>query len=210
MSAPPPPPPPLPPDEQQSPTRITSLVVSGLSDQARTELLATLPVHEGDELNTDSLERTKQAVKAFDEHLMVQRAISRNADGAMSLDLYISAPGARPASPAVQWNPTTPSTASTGQRIKVGGNVQSDMIVSKIAPIYPQLAKSARVSGVVHLAVIIAKDGTMQEIHSLGGPALLIQAAMDAVRQWVYRPTLLNGSPVAVETTVDVNFTLLQ
>jgi protein TonB len=84
------------------------------------------------------------------------------------------------------------------------------MIVSKVPPVYPELAKSARVSGVVHLAAVIAKDGTMQELHSLGGPALLIQSAMDAVKQWVYRPTFVNGQPVSVETTIDVNFTLSQ
>jgi len=92
----------------------------------------------------------------------------------------------------------------------VGGNVQGAMIIRKTPPIYPQLAKSARVSGVVHLAAIIAKDGTIQELHSLGGPALLIQAAMDAVKTWVYKPTMLNGEPVQVETTIDVNFTLNQ
>ena len=96
------------------------------------------------------------------------------------------------------------------QRIKVGGNVQAAMVIKKVQPIYPQLAKSARVSGVVHLAAVIAKDGTIQELHSLGGPALLIQAAMDAVKQWVYKPTLLNGEPVEVQTTIDVNFTLNQ
>jgi protein TonB len=95
-------------------------------------------------------------------------------------------------------------------RIKVGGNVQGAKIIKKTAPIYPPLAKSARVSGVVHLAAVIAKDGTIQELHSLGGPALLIAAAMDAVKSWVYVPTLLNGEPVQVETTIDVNFTLNQ
>jgi len=96
------------------------------------------------------------------------------------------------------------------QRIRVGGNVQSAMIIRKTPPVYPQLAKSARVQGVVHLAAVIAKDGTIQELHSLGGPALLIQAAMDAVKTWIYKPTLLNGEPVQVETTIDVNFTLNQ
>ena len=100
--------------------------------------------------------------------------------------------------------------AQTVQRIKVGGNVQGAMILRKTPPVYPQLAKSARVSGVVHLAAIIAKDGTIQELHSLGGPALLIQAAMDAVKTWIYKPTMLNGEPVQVETTIDVNFTLNQ
>jgi len=84
------------------------------------------------------------------------------------------------------------------------------MIVSKEPPVYPELAKSAGVQGTVHLQALIAKDGTIQELHSLGGPALLIQAAMDAVKQWVYRPTLLNGEPVMVETTIDINFTLNQ
>jgi protein TonB len=58
---------------------------------------------------------------------------------------------------------------------------------------------------VVHLAAVIGADGHVQELHSLGGPALLIQAAMDAVKEWVYQP-----SPTAVETTIDVNFTLNQ
>ena len=209
------------PDEQQSPMRIAIIVVSGLSDQARSELLASLPVHEGDELNTDLLERTKQAVKAFDEHLAVQRAISRNADGARFLSLFISLPGARTAVQTFMFAdrvpPPPPAPPSAGlaqtsppERIKVVGNVQSAMIVTKVPPVYPNLAKSAGVSGVVHLAVVIAKDGTIQEIHSLGGPALLIQAAMDAVKQWTYKPTFLNGEPVAVESTIDVNFTLSQ
>jgi protein TonB len=103
-----------------------------------------------------------------------------------------------------------PKKEAAPTRIKVGGNVQGAMILKKTSPIYPQLAKSARVSGVVHLAAIIAKDGTIQELHSLGGPALLIQAAMDAVKTWVYKPTMLNGEPVQVETTIDVNFTLNQ
>jgi protein TonB len=112
------------------------------------------------------------------------------------------APPPPPPPPAVKVSPIT--------RIKVGGNVQGAMIIKKTPPTYPQLAKSARVSGVVHLAAIISKNGTIQELHSLGGPALLIQAAMDAVKQWVYRPTMLNGEPVQVETTIDVNFTLNQ
>jgi protein TonB len=119
------------------------------------------------------------------------------------VELQISTPEGSPSGGLLRTTATVPA-------IKVSGNVQSMMIVKKVPPAYPELAKSARVSGVVHLAAVIAKDGTIQELHSLGGPALLIQAAMDAVRQWVYKPTLLNGEPVAVETTIDVNFTLLQ
>jgi len=137
------------------------------------------------------LQKIAQAAKDFDEHLTT-RFQGANGNG---VSIQILAPGAQPSAP---------------QRIKVGGNVQAAMVVTKVTPVYPDLAKSARVEGVVHLAVIIAPDGTIQEIHSLGGPALLISAAMDAVKQWVYRVTLLNGQPVQVETTVDINFTLNQ
>ena len=73
---------------------------------------------------------------------------------------------------------------------------------------YPALAKTAHVSGTVVLHAIIAKDGSIQELQFVSGPPLLMKAAMDAVREWRYRPTLLNGEPVEVDTTIDVVFTL--
>ena len=175
----------------QTPQPIKSIMIIGLSDQARTELLSRLPVHEGDTFSTEALQKITQAAQDFDEHLST-RMQSADVGG---VTILIAAPGAQLPAP---------------QRIKVGGNVQAAMVLTRVQPVYPDLAKQARVEGVVHLAVIIAKDGTIQEIHSLGGPALLIMPAMDAVKQWVYRPTLLNGQPVQVETTVDVNFTLAQ
>jgi len=157
-------------------------------------------LHEGDEWNAETMQKANQAVKAFDEHLIIQTT-TRTTTGTTDISLLITAPNAQVAAP---------TTAAVPGRIKVGGNVQGMMIVSKVPPVYPALAKQAAVSGVVQLAAVIAKDGTIQELHSLGGPALLIQAAMDAVKQWVYKPTLLNGNPVQVETTVDINFTLNQ
>jgi TonB family protein len=202
------------------PGRISSIQVIGLSDQARADLLASLPVHEGDTITFDQLNQVNQAVKAFDEHLVVLRSV-RGTDttltispAAQALSGMLEARRQALASSATDNVPPPPPApsglVSSPDRIKVGGNVQSAMIVSKVPPVYPNLAKSAHVEGVVKLAVVIAKDGTIQEIHSLGGPALLIGAAMDAVKQWVYRPTLVNGEPVAVETTIDVNFTLNQ
>jgi protein TonB len=94
------------------------------------------------------------------------------------------------------------------QRIRVGGNVQQALLINQVRPVYPPLAKQARISGVVRLQAIIAKDGSVQELQVLQGHPLLVQAALDAVRQWRYRPTLLNGEPVEVVTTVDVVFTL--
>jgi len=88
--------------------------------------------------------------------------------------------------------------------------VQSARLVKKVAPVYPPLAKQAGIEGVVHLDVIIARDGAVEDVRSLGGPALLIQSATEAVKQWAYGVTLLNGEPVKVSTTVDVTFTLPQ
>jgi protein TonB len=101
-------------------------------------------------------------------------------------------------------------TVSSQERIKVGSEAAAARIIKKTAPIYPELAKQARVQGTVHLAAVIAQDGTVQELHSIGGPALLIQAAMDAAKSWVFEPAYVNGGPVSVETTIDINFSLNQ
>jgi protein TonB len=74
----------------------------------------------------------------------------------------------------------------------------------------PPLAKQARIQGVVKLSAIIAKDGTIQHLEVISGHPLLIPSALEAVKQWVYQPTLLNGEPVEVVTQIDVNFTLSQ
>ena len=80
--------------------------------------------------------------------------------------------------------------------------------MNKVQPLYPALAKQARIQGTVRLQAVIAKDGSVVELQVISGHPLLVQAALDAVRQWRYRPTLLNGEPVEVVTTIDVVFTL--
>lgn len=82
------------------------------------------------------------------------------------------------------------------------------MLMRKVIPEYPPLARSARISGVVRLIGTIGKDGTIQNLQLISGHPLLARAALDAVRQWIYKPTLLNGSPVAVIAPIEVNFTL--
>ena len=91
-----------------------------------------------------------------------------------------------------------------------GGNVQSARIVRQPKPAYPPLAKQARIQGTVRFEAVIAKDGTIQQLRMVSGHPLLIPAATEAVKQWVYQPTQLNGEPVEVATTIDVNFTLSQ
>ena len=81
-------------------------------------------------------------------------------------------------------------------------------MIHQVQPIYPQIALTAHVQGTVILQAIVAKDGTILELKYLSGPALLMRSAMNAVRQWRYAPTLLNGEPVEVDTTVSVVFAL--
>jgi protein TonB len=103
-----------------------------------------------------------------------------------------------------------PPKPKLGGPLKVGGNVQAARIVNRVQPVYPPLARQTRISGTVRLHAIIGKDGTIQSLEVLSGHPLLQQAALDAVRQWRYQPTLLNGDPVDVDTTIDVIFSLNQ
>lgn len=93
-------------------------------------------------------------------------------------------------------------------RIRVGGNVQAARILNRVQPVYPEAARQARIEGVVRLHVIIGKEGSITQLEVISGHPLLQQAALDAVRQWAYQPTLLRGKPVEVDTTIDVIFTL--
>lgn len=90
------------------------------------------------------------------------------------------------------------------------GTMEAAMALSRPQPVYPHLAKIARIQGVVRLEAIISKAGTIERLQVLSGHPTLIQAALDAVQQWRYRPTILNGEPVEVVTTIDVHFTLSQ
>jgi periplasmic protein TonB len=81
-------------------------------------------------------------------------------------------------------------------------------MVRQIMPVYPPIAKTAHISGTVVLHAVIAKDGSVEDLQYVSGPPLLMKAAMDAVKQWRYQPTQLNGDPVEVDTTISVVFTL--
>jgi len=94
--------------------------------------------------------------------------------------------------------------------IRIGGNVQAANLVSQVTPVYPPEAKENRIQGTVKLEITIDKEGHVGPMSVVSGPPELIHSATDAVSQWVYKPTLLNGEPVSVLTTVDVNYTLAQ
>ncbi len=92
--------------------------------------------------------------------------------------------------------------------VRVGGDVQASKIQNQARPVYPPLAKAARISGIVKLQAVIGRDGTIRNLQVVSGHPLLVAAALSAVQQWTYSPTLLNGEPVEVITQIEVHFTL--
>jgi len=95
------------------------------------------------------------------------------------------------------------------KRVRVSQGVESGLIASKVPPIYPQTAKDAHIQGVVVLRVIVSKEGDVESVELVSGHPELAPAAIEAVKQWKYKPFLLNQQPVEVETQVQVNFTLV-
>jgi periplasmic protein TonB len=105
--------------------------------------------------------------------------------------------------------PVTVPKVAAPTRVRVSSGVTQGLLVRKVEPSYPQMAKIARVQGAVVLSALIGKDGVIQNLRvvSTASP-LLNQSALEAVKQWRYRPYILNGEPVEVDTTITVNFTL--
>lgn len=199
-----------------APRFLRDIEVMGLSDQAKSDLLERLPVHVGDTIGSDQLIPVMEAVQKFDRHLIVTS--NQNSSGEMVLRIWepgtgtAMIPPSPPPSPAMGSLPSiasvVPSRPGTPQRIRVGSAVQAQRLVEQTQPVYPPLAKNAHVSGTVELSVIIGKDGHVTNLSVVSGHPLLVQSALQTVQNWVYRPTLLNGQPVEVSTTVNVSFAL--
>lgn len=116
--------------------------------------------------------------------------------------------GGAPTSLAPPPPPPPPPPPKPPQRIRVGGNVQRANLIRQVRPRYPALAKQARIQGTVILEAIISKQGSVENLRVVKGHPLLIQSALNAVKQWRYKPTVLNGVPVEVITRITVNFNL--
>jgi protein TonB len=104
--------------------------------------------------------------------------------------------------------PVAVPKVATPQRVRVSSGVSQGLLIKKVTPNYPPLARQARIQGSVVLQAEISKEGTIQNLQLISGHAMLAPAAIEAVKQWRYKPYLLNGEPVAVETQVVVNFSL--
>ena len=94
------------------------------------------------------------------------------------------------------------------QRVPVGRRVQAANIMTRVSPEYPSLARQANIEGTVLFSALIGTNGLVRDLHIISGHPLLVPTAIDAVKKWVYRPTILNGNAVEVTTEVDVDFTL--
>ena len=104
--------------------------------------------------------------------------------------------------------PVAVPKVATPQRVRVSQGVTQGLLIRKIQPTYPPLARQARIQGSVLLQAEISKDGAIQNLRLISGHPMLAPAAIEAVKQWRYKPYILNGEPVEVETQITVNFTL--
>jgi protein TonB len=104
--------------------------------------------------------------------------------------------------------PVAVPRVATPQRVRVSQGVTEGLLLHQVKPTYPPLARQARIQGQVVLEAIIAKDGTIQNLRLVQGHPMLAPSAIEAVKQWRYKPYILNGEPVEVSTTITVNFTL--
>lgn len=110
----------------------------------------------------------------------------------------------------VPGNPGDANHPAVPKRVRVSQGVMTSLLVTKVPPEYPVAAKDQRIQGVVLMAVIIDRKGNVSNTQLIRGHPILAPAAIDAVRQWKYKPFLLNGEPIEVETEITVNFTLVR
>lgn len=176
----------------------------GMAQDQQNDLKSRLPVHENDTLTSELLAQTTAVVKEYDEHFRVAPIAGK--DGTAMIAII---------GPGSSNDRGVPAAAAAGfaaqpDRIRVGGNAQQTKLISQTRPVYPPDAKAARIMGKVQLQAVIAKDGTVKSLEVISGHPLLVPSALEAVKQWVYQTTLLNGNPVEVVTQIDVNYTLSQ
>jgi len=203
----------------QSGLTVRVIDMSELSEELADRVRASLPVRVGDQFSTDDLARVRAALKEVDQHLTV--AVRTNAPDAFltvmlrpsELRGVAGVPGLLMQEGRVVSAPAPadfPSSADGVQRIRVGGNVEANNLIKKVTPLYPPLAKQARIQGTVRFNALIGADGSIISLQLVEGHPLLVQSAQQAVSQWLYKPTLLNGTAVEVVTQIDVNYTLSQ
>src|SRR5438105_2883884 len=185
LVAPPPPPPPPPPPAQPAPVKIVK-VIPRQFDAGKVMAPKTVPK----EIAQIKEEELPPVAASSGVAGGIPGGVAGGTPGGVLGGIIGSVPSAAPPPPPP---PPEKKAPATPKRITIGGNVQQAKLIRQPKPVYPPLAKQARISGVVHLAAVISANGTIQDLKVISGHPLLIPAALDAVKQWVYQPTLLNG-----------------
>lgn len=180
----------------------------GLSEDARTTLLSRVPIQPNQQLDFDAMTRVSNAVVSFDHDLTVwwkplgeKIAIVVTIPGFWLPDADPTVPHENPKTQA-----PAPPPQFTPQRIRVATATQAAKLGSKVEPEYPPIAKASHIQGTVRMTVLIKPDGQVAWTYVLSGHPLLVQAAEDAVKQWTYSPTFVNGTAVEVLTDVEIDF----
>ncbi|MBI1749514.1 MAG: energy transducer TonB [Acidobacteria bacterium] len=159
--------------------------------------------------------RARRRVKLFSAMYSAKQKSKQEAAAWVGVSYFVYAEGAFRFVGNLEPELDEPSTGSDQEtparqpvRIRVGGNVQQARLLRTVFPVYPPLAKQARIQGTVQFQVIISREGDVKKAEVLKGHPLLVQAALDAVRGWICEPTLLDGQAIEVVTTINVVFTL--
>jgi TonB family protein len=177
------------------PATVKSISFQGVSPEAEQELRSRLGVREGDSVSESDMANARSAARSVDGHFVTNYSLTSAPGGGSEVTLQVR---------------VAPQAAASATAVKMAPpGAQAAQCVKCPAPTYPAIAKQARIQGSVVLDTTIGPDGTVQrmQVMSSANP-LLTPAAMDAVKQWVYQPTMLNGAPVAVSAPVTVNFSL--
>jgi protein TonB len=201
LVAPPPPPPPPPPPAAAAPVKVVK-VAPRQFDAGRLMAPKAIP-KEIAMIKEDDMPPAAAAGVVGG----VPGGVPGGTAGGVIGGIIGSVPTAGPPPPPPVKEPPKPVTP---KQIRVGGNVQAAKLLNQPKPSYPPLARQARIQGVVRFNAVIGRDGTIQNLTLVSGHPLLVPSATEAVRQWRYQPTTLNGEPVEVVTQIDVNFTLSQ
>jgi protein TonB len=192
----PPPPPPGPPPPPADPVRVRQPEVFSAELRTPTEIPDKVAIIQEEALPAPPLDRT---------YVGVPGGTGPAGPGVLNSIGGAVLPPPKPPEPKVEKKPDPPPPSAP---MKVSGGVQAARLAHRVEPVYPPLARQARISGAVRLRAIISADGAVEQLNVISGHPLLIRAAADAVRQWRYRPTLLTGRAVPVSTEIEVNFVL--
>lgn len=190
LTAPPPPPPPPPPPAASAPTKaVVQKIVPNAELRTPTSIPKTV------KMVTDEPQEAPPSATMAGVPGGVPGGVAGGSAGGVIGGVLSSTPAALP-------------TKITPQRVRVSQGVTSGLLMKKVTPQYPPLARQARIQGAVVLHAVIGKDGKVQNLQVVSGHPMLTQAAIQAVRQWQYKPYFLNGQPVEVDTSITVNFSL--